>query len=215
MRAQDSPLPRNSPRPFSSPFLDFYARPVGPSTGIGAKAFFGIVFSFSFRGVGLGGVLFLCYGFSEIHRLLDGIRIAGELQTQGAIPHYFHGMYSDHAWSWFMLAVFLIKTPLPFLLLISGGWVLFFQRRYPVPRFGILWLWFPCLFYVGVVSLAKYQIGLRRVLWVYPLMSIWIRRCGFSMVVLRMARARGECHSGCLVYGGGSYRVSQLFAVLQ
>ncbi|MFI5349916.1 MAG: glycosyltransferase family 39 protein [Elusimicrobiota bacterium] len=119
-------------------------------------------------------VVLLCYRVVELPRLLVGMQgIRDDLRV--AVPHYFHGAYNDQGgWLWFLPMTFLLKTPLPFLLLTGAGLGLLAARRYEKGRFAALWLLLPAALVLAVSSVASNQFGIRRILFLYPPLCLFI-----------------------------------------
>jgi tetratricopeptide (TPR) repeat protein len=106
------------------------------------------------------------------HRLLPEALVAGYSYNLKIWKHtaYLLGNISDDGfWSYFPIA-FAVKTPLPTLVLLATGmgmW-LFKRRRLSVD----LWLIVPTLIYFSLAVFSRFNLGLRHLLPIYPLLFV-------------------------------------------
>ena len=106
------------------------------------------------------------------HRLLPEAVVAGYSYNLKIWKHaaYLLGNISDDGfWSYFPIA-FAVKTPLPTLVLLATGmgmW-LFKRRRLSVD----LWLIVPTLIYFSLAVFSRFNLGLRHLLPIYPLLFV-------------------------------------------
>lgn len=76
----------------------------------------------------------------------------------------------------YFLVAFLLKTPIPFLILLVSALVML--RSSPQREFVTLWLVFPSALFFGVASLSDLQIGLRHLLPIFPLLFLIAAEAG-------------------------------------
>ncbi|MBI2413985.1 MAG: glycosyltransferase family 39 protein [Deltaproteobacteria bacterium] len=76
------------------------------------------------------------------------------------------GEYSNTGWWYYFIVAFLIKTPIPVLILLVASALYLFAGRERL-KYG-LWLLLPALFVFTAMSLQKVNIGIRHILPVYP-----------------------------------------------
>ncbi|MDO8803061.1 MAG: glycosyltransferase family 39 protein [Elusimicrobiota bacterium] len=126
---------------------------------------------FAFWGAGAAlGVWLGCFPVSPFEWLMTGFSVFRELK--GGHETYVLGkMGTSGSWYYFPLA-FLIKTPLPALLLALAGFY-GFDRRRPGDSERLRYLIVPaaCWMLLGVFS--NTQVGVRHILPVYPLLCVW------------------------------------------
>lgn len=101
-----------------------------------------------------------------------------------AYPAYFHGVFREGGVWYYFLAAFLLKTPLAFLLLL--GLRVSLSVRHPTEsRAARLLLLSPVVLWLLVISWRAFQVGVRYILPVYPLLFVlaagvvatpWFRR---------------------------------------
>ena len=104
------------------------------------------------------------------HRLLPNACTEGFLFNQAQMQQrsaFLAGHYSIKGWWFFFPAAFLIKTPIPLLLLCVTGLVLCVRRYKNLVSDGLFLLLPPALF-LGAAMAARINIGLRHILPVYP-----------------------------------------------
>ena len=76
----------------------------------------------------------------------------------------------------YFLVAFLLKTPIPFLLLLAAA--LLMLRSSPHRHVVTVWLVFPSALFFGVASLSDLQIGLRHLLPFFPLLFLIVGEAG-------------------------------------
>ena len=88
-------------------------------------------------------------------------------------PTYFRGILStENHWAYYP-AAFLLKSPIPFLILLAAAGVLAFSGRLKIPA----WQWIsPILFFAALTPF--HNIGLREILPVYPFFILVAARAG-------------------------------------
>ncbi|MFN3966222.1 MAG: ArnT family glycosyltransferase [Endomicrobiia bacterium] len=121
------------------------------------------VFSFVFT-------VLVIYKFTEINTHFDGLRYLLTKDMKRGRSSFFFGKYSTTGWREYFLALFALKTPVSFLVLLFLSF--FFLKKYENSNFSFLIV--PALFFLLVSSFSKIQIGLRHILPVYPLVFIWV-----------------------------------------
>ncbi len=94
------------------------------------------------------------------------------VNVQPAFRTYFAGAFHDGRVWYYFLAAFLLKTPLAFLLLLAGR-VVDHVRHAVEDRAARVLLLAPVAVWLLVISWKAYQIGIRYVLPVYPLLFVW------------------------------------------
>jgi hypothetical protein len=88
----------------------------------------------------------------------------------GGKTSFLLGSYSDTGWWYYFPVAFVVKTPLPTLLLI--GFAFFYSWRYRTWRRG-LFLLIPVVIYFGCCLASPFNIGYRHLLPVLPLLFIF------------------------------------------
>lgn len=113
-------------------------------------------------------VLWAVYQFAP----LTGYYYEGLRNTLGGIMRgrstFMMGSYSTSGWLWYFPVVFLLKTPLPLLLLLAAAFLSPGTRERRVMIFVLL----PALVYFGLSCVSKVQIGHRHILPVYPFLIL-------------------------------------------
>ena len=74
-------------------------------------------------------------------------------------------------WWYFFILTFLLKTPLPLLLLVALA-PLTFRQRWRHDRVALLFLLTPVLVYFGIASASRMNIGHRHILPIYPFLFV-------------------------------------------
>jgi hypothetical protein len=114
-------------------------------------------------------VLLLVFQFNSLSEYyVKGFRNILKLVGQGR-SSFLMGKYSTTGWLEYFPIVFLIKTPIGFLLIL----LLSFFRRKLYDRERILFLLLPAAFYFLVSCTSKVQIGHRHIMPVYPFLIVW------------------------------------------
>lgn len=96
-------------------------------------------------------------------------------QLQGRSP-YFFGTYSDDYWWCYYPATFLLKTPLPLIILIAVGFVR--RMRSVWPRRDTFFLLLPAAIYLLIAIATKVNVGHRHLLPIYPFLIVWVAEIG-------------------------------------
>lgn len=119
------------------------------------------------------------------HRLLPNACTEGFLFNQAQMQQrsaFLGGHYSNKGWRLFFPAAFLMKTPIPLLLLFVAGLVLCVWRYKELAQDGLFLLIPPAVF-LGAAMVARINIGLRHILPVYPFV---ILLAGYAAAHLRV-----------------------------
>jgi 4-amino-4-deoxy-L-arabinose transferase-like glycosyltransferase len=112
--------------------------------------------------------------FARDNRLLPEAYLYGFLFTYHASLQrkaFAFGHYSSHGWWWYFPAAFLVKTPVPMLILFGWG-CLCSWRRLSRGQQDDLFLVIPALIYWAVAISSNINIGLRHLLPAYPPMIV-------------------------------------------
>ncbi len=93
--------------------------------------------------------------------------IAGVIMgAGGGKSAFFMGMYSTTGWWYYFIAAFMLKTPIP--VIILGVAALLYGLSDKAQRVKVGWLGLPALLVFAVISLQNVNIGLRHVLPAFP-----------------------------------------------
>ncbi len=114
-------------------------------------------------------VLLLGYGFN-LTPLIQGIRFQYAHAAQGHMA-FLMGEYSVHGWWYYYPIAFLIKTPIPLLLLVSASLALLFRNVKAIPM-DALFLLVPVISFFIFFIVNHQSIGLRYILPVYPFLFV-------------------------------------------
>src|SRR5262249_14168829 len=97
--------------------------------------------------------------------------------TKGAFGHqaFFMGEYSDKGWLLYFPVAFLIKTPVPSIVLIVAS-LLLFRAGTPLRLRDVLFLLLPVGFFLGLMIPAKINIGVRYLTPIYPFLFVLAAR---------------------------------------
>lgn len=110
-------------------------------------------------------VLSLGYRF-QLHHYIRGVTHQ-LLHAEGGHPSFLLGMYSTSGWWYYYFVAFLLKTPIPLLMLLVIG-VLFYLKRIFHASVDLIFLLAPIAAYLIFFSINHQSIGLRYILPVYP-----------------------------------------------
>jgi len=126
---------------------------------------------FAFWGAGAALGLWLgCFPVSPLEWLTTGLSVARELEA-GHVTYLLGETRTAGSWYYFPLA-FLLKTPLPALLLALAGSYGFTLSR-PGDRSRLLYLIVPAAAWMLLGVFSNTQVGIRHILPVYPLLCVW------------------------------------------
>jgi hypothetical protein len=131
---------------------------------------------------------------------IDGLLFQMGHSREGHAAYAF-GRYSQDGWWWYFPVAFLVKTPLPSLILMGWGLVRAIGELLRGSGKGDLFL-IPCLTFWGFALAGSIDIGIRLILPVYPILFIfagavptpeagarWIRRIPEALLALSAAGA--------------------------
>jgi hypothetical protein len=126
------------------------------------------------------------------HHLEQLLDIGGRLQK--STPAFLLGRYSDHGWWYYFPVAFLLKTPLPLLLLLA--WALAHGRQ-PARAAGYLvsMLLLPPLGYLAIALTSDINLGYRHLLPMLPFLAV------FTAVRLAPAVESAGGSNGAHLYG--------------
>jgi 4-amino-4-deoxy-L-arabinose transferase-like glycosyltransferase len=150
-------------------------------------------FGLSLAGFSL--VVFICYsaaGFDLLPQQWLFLRQMLALPTM----HYFNGHISKESWWWFPSICFLLKTPIPLLLMLVAGVAWFIrQPRDPSVKAAMIWCLTPAILYIAFLSFSAHFIGIRRVLFLYPCIAVFV---GVSIARIAQTQRKGRIWFGLL-----------------
>lgn len=129
---------------------------------------FGIIFTI--------GIFFLAatYGFVHVKEYVVGFKDVVTHSTAGH-PGYLLGMNSQEGWWYYFIVAFLVKTPIPTILLFAAAFFVFFKTRIKEWH-GMrneLFLLVPAGLYFLSFVVNDINIGLRHILPVYPFLFVF------------------------------------------
>lgn len=126
---------------------------------------------------------FSSYGLDPIFSSLRGVKalpeaylyslegtLAGAASGRAA---FLMGEYSSKGWWYYFIAAFLIKTPVPAILLLAASLIYIVKEREAAVK-ALLYAVFPAALVFTAVSLQKVNIGLRHALPAYPFIFLLI-----------------------------------------
>jgi len=100
--------------------------------------------------------------------------LLGQVVRDPAYPHYLMGQFRAEGWWYYFLVAYLIKTPIPMLLLIPLA--VWHWRRQGGGWFNEAFLLLPAVTLFVLISAEAYPLGVRYLLPIYPLLFIFISR---------------------------------------
>jgi 4-amino-4-deoxy-L-arabinose transferase-like glycosyltransferase len=122
--------------------------------------------------LGLGGiVLFASYGFN-LTPFFQGIELTRTMMNIGQ-GVFFHGSLANHGWWYFYPAAYLLKTPLPIVILL-GAALFCAAGKFKNSWFDTTFIALPIVALFVVFSSSNFAIGVRYLLPVYPFMYVMI-----------------------------------------
>jgi hypothetical protein len=87
---------------------------------------------------------------------------------------YMSGKYSTGGWWYYYIFVFLLKTPIPVILLMISALISIFKRKTLIIYPELTYILPAAAVILVSLSLSKYQIGMRTLLPVYPFLFVWL-----------------------------------------
>lgn len=122
--------------------------------------------------------------------------LLSETQTH---PSFFLGQTSFEGWSYYFPLVFLLKTPLPLLLLIGVAIVQSLRLRTWQSE---VFLWLPALLYFALMMLTGFNVGYRHILPVVPFLMVYVSRVMYQVsgVSLRTPSLRFSFYAFLLLW---------------
>ena len=143
-------------------------------------------------GLAASAILFvLCYRATHLADFFRALTANNIIMRKGQNT-FFHGTRAGGVWYYF-LGAFLLKTPLPLILLSIPPFLK--GRGWRDPR--LVWLTVPVVLLMAAASLSNLQLGLRYVLPIYPFLFI----LGGQAAALVRPRAAAWCLLGWLAAG--------------
>jgi Tfp pilus assembly protein PilF/4-amino-4-deoxy-L-arabinose transferase-like glycosyltransferase len=83
----------------------------------------------------------------------------------GDVPTFLLGKVGENGWWYYFPFAFLVKTPLPLLLLIIAAVFTKFRERGALSAFAVL----PAILWLGASCFSRFQVGVRHILPIFPL----------------------------------------------
>src|SRR5258708_978411 len=123
--------------------------------------------------VGAVLVVVAAYRGVELYRIGQGLDDLRSALSEEKYQYFAGWNTTGRPWLWFYSAVILLKTPLSLVILIIVGFFLAIQKRYPQRHTALLWIVLPGALYLLLLSISSSQPGIRRLLFLYPLLCIW------------------------------------------
>lgn len=115
-----------------------------------------------------------CITFAQVHRLLPEAYLNGfrYMHEQAQLRDTFaFGFYSERGWWWYFPAAFLVKNPVPTIILV--GWGLWAHlRRTREGANSDYFLIIPLIVYGVLAATSNINIGIRHILPIYPVLLI-------------------------------------------
>ncbi len=115
-------------------------------------------------------VLITTYGFVNFNYYFIGLEDVVLHSTVGH-PAYLLGMNSQGGWWYYFIVAFIIKTPIPTLLILAASFYLLFKTKKYLQR-NEVFLLVPAALYFVAFMLNDINIGLRHILPVYPFLFV-------------------------------------------
>ena len=118
------------------------------------------------------------------HHLLPEAYLYGLADTKisaASLPSYLFGHLTDGASRWYYPAALVIKSTLPFLILLLAAAIALVSRRWKVRR-EVIFLAVPPLVLFVIASTSDIGIGFRHLFPIFPLLYILIAGCAASFV---------------------------------
>ena len=120
------------------------------------------------------GVLYTIYLFPEdLLFYVKAVLLAPHLHPP-IYPYYLMGQFSTEGWWYYFLVAYLIKTPIPMLLLIPLAF--WHWRKQGGEWFHEVFLLLPILSFTFLISALANPLGVRYLLPIYPLLFIFVSR---------------------------------------
>lgn len=119
--------------------------------------------------------IFLPIPYQYLSELKNNILVAryGFCRTCNCSTAFLMGQFSKNGFPHYYLIAFLIKNPVPTLILIV--WAIYARIKDPIPRLKVseYFLWIPALLLFLIASLQRCQIGIRHILPIYPFIFVF------------------------------------------
>ena len=135
------------------------------------------------------GVLYTVYLFPSDPLVYAKEVLLGQVVRDPAYPHYLMGQFRAEGWWYYFLVAYLIKTPIPMLLLIPLA--VWHWRRQGGGWFNETFLLLPAVTLFVLISAKAYPLGVRYLLPIYPLLFIFVSRTASLFTRQVVGRAVG------------------------
>lgn len=158
------------------------------------------------------GVIFFAYGMNPdpIARYMDGFHTLREMYFKSP-PHSFYYLwgtfFTEPAW-FYPIAAFLVKTPVPTLILLV--WSALLGRRARANLFNSACVLIPVALIILPAFFDLKHTGLRRLLPIYPFLFVFISRVAISMENLYLSALKKKAAAGFLAILVAWYLVSSI-----
>ncbi|MFH1380316.1 MAG: glycosyltransferase family 39 protein [bacterium] len=126
---------------------------------------------------GLLCIIILSYGITQVPLYFSGFMKLSRMMNSGGRISYLCGKFAAGGWKYFFTAVFLLKTPAVFILLlvfITGSSLKRMVKNKISLNNELLFLVFPALVFFFTATFSKFQIGHRHILPIYPFLMVWM-----------------------------------------
>ena len=142
----------------------------------------------------------MIYKFSHFKLFFQGIKyLISDIQQRGR-SSFFFGMYSTTGWRHYFLVLFLVKTPIPFLLLLFGNLFLSLKKKSLFRTREDIFLLIPPAIILLAASFSKLQIGLRHILPVYPFLFVWTGNFVEYLLTFNVSKTKHFLKTICLIF---------------
>jgi 4-amino-4-deoxy-L-arabinose transferase-like glycosyltransferase len=121
-------------------------------------------------------------------------------EHSAARPTFLLGERRDSGFPYYFAVSFLLKTPIPLLLLTA----LALSRVQRLPRREAFWLWLPVAVYLAVTATRGLQIGHRHLLPIYPFLFVAAGEAATALAAWRKPVGRSLLAALALWYAGGT-----------
>lgn len=116
-------------------------------------------------------VVSLTYFFINIPLYKDALAVTS-VHSQYGHTSYLLGEYGTEGWWWYFIVAFLVKTPIPFLVLLLASLFFFRKTRHKEISYELM-LIIPAVFYFAMFMLNNINIGIRHILPIYPFLFVF------------------------------------------
>jgi hypothetical protein len=124
---------------------------------------------------------------------------------ENGFGYYLLGQLSKYGWVYYYLVAFLLKSPIPFLVLLAFAFVFHFRKGGDRLQLVLL---LPVLVFFFYFSLTRVSRGIRYILPIYPLLFIWISQAADVGIDRIRVYLRWALPILVLWYAAGTLRVA-------